>query len=238
MRQQAIEYASGGVQFRSQLFVDERVAGRRPGVLVFPEAFGLNEHALVRAQRLAELGYAALAVDPHGDGKVFADLPSVMPAIRALYGDRVAWRARLQAAYDSLCSQPQVDTGRLAAIGFCFGGACCLELARSGASLAAITTFHAGLMAEAEGDAGRVRSKVLICNGADDPLIKSEVLDSVLAELKRDGVDWQLINYGNTSHSFTNPEVDARGMPGFRYNAAAERRSWAAMRELFDEVFI
>lgn len=237
MRQQTVEYSSGGTRFVGQLFWSGCGSEPRPGVLVFPEAFGLNEHAIVRAKRLAELGYVALAVDPHGEATVFADLPSVSPAIRALYADRAGWRARLQAAYEALCAQSLVDTQRIAAIGFCFGGACCLELARSGVALAAITTFHAGLMPEAEGDAGKVRSKVLICNGADDPLIKAEVLEAVLAALKRDGVDWQLISYGNASHSFTNPEVDARGMPGFRYNAEAERRSWAAMRALFDEVF-
>lgn len=237
MRQQAIEYGVGGTRFIGQMFWSGCGVGPRPGVLVFPEAFGLNEHAIVRAKRLAELGYVALAVDPHGEARVYSDLPSVSPAIRALYADRAGWRARLSAAYDSLCAQPQVDASRLAAIGFCFGGACCLELARSGAALAAIVTFHAGLMAEADGDAERIRAKVLICNGADDPLIKADVFEAVLAALRRDGVDWQLLDHGNTGHSFTNPEVDARDMPGFRYNAAAERRSWAAMRGLFDEVF-
>jgi dienelactone hydrolase len=237
MQVQQIDYESGGLRFKGQLFWDEGLSGKRPGVLVFPEAFGLNEHATIRAQRLAELGYIAFAADPHGEGTVFPDLASVSPAIRTLYGDRNAWRARLRAAFDALRAQPQVDSGRIAAIGFCFGGACSLELARSGASLAAIVTFHAGLIAEVEGDAGRLAARVLICNGADDAMVKPEVLDAVIGEFKRDGVDWQLINYGNTVHSFTNPDADARGVPNFRYSAEAERRSWAAMRGLFDEVF-
>ncbi len=237
MKQQLLEYTAGGITFKGQLFLGEDLSDKRPGVIVFPEAFGLNEHALVRARRLAELGYVAFAADPHGDGTVFPDLPSVSPAIRALYADRNAWRARLLAAFDALRAQPQVDSGRIAAIGFCFGGACCLELARSGAPLAAIVTFHAGLIVETDGDAGRIKAKVLVCNGADDAVVKSEALDAVIAEFRRDGVDWQLIQYGNTVHSFTNPDADARGVPNFRYSADAERRSWAAMRGLFDEVF-
>ncbi len=237
MKAQQIDYRAGDLNFRGQLFWDESHSGKRPGVLVFPEAFGLNEHATLRAERLARLGYIAFAADPHGDGQVFPDLPSVSPAIRLLYGDRRAWRARLLAAYEALCAQPQVDAGRVAAIGYCFGGACCLELARGGAPLAAIVTFHAGLIAEVEGDAGSVKAKVLICSGADDAMVKPEVLDAVTGELRRDGVDWQLISYGNTVHSFTNPDADARGVANFRYSADAERRSWAAMRGLFDEIF-
>ncbi|MDP9139913.1 MAG: dienelactone hydrolase family protein [Pseudomonadota bacterium] len=237
MEKQQIDYSEGRLNFRGQLFWDESLRGRRPGVIVFPEAFGLNEHALIRARRLAELGYVAFAADPHGDGTVFPDLPSLSPAIRALYGDRNAWRARLRAAFDALCAQPQVDSGRIAAIGYCFGGTCCLELARSGASLAAIVTFHAGLIAEVDGDAGRVKAKVLICNGADDTMVKPEVLDAVIGEFRRDGVDWQLIHYGNTVHSFTNPDADERGVANFRYSAVAERRSWAAMRGFMEEVF-
>lgn len=237
MKTQKIEYTNGGTRFVGELFWDETLGDRRPGVLVFPEAFGLNEHARVRAGRLAELGYVALAVDPHGEGAVYRDLPSVVPVIKQLYTDRAEWRARLAAAFDALVAQPQVDAARIAAIGFCFGGACCFELARSGAPLAALATFHAGLLPEQVGDAGRIRAKVLICHGADDPLVKKETLDAVTAELKRDGVDWQLASYGGAGHSFTDPTANERKLPGFGYHEAAERRSWAAMRQLFGEAF-
>jgi dienelactone hydrolase len=237
MKTQQIEYVSGKTRAIGQLYWDEAQTGPRPGVVVFPEAFGLNAHAREHAQRLAQLGYVALAADPHGDGTVFADLPSVMPAIRALYTDRAEWRARITAAFDTLVAQPQVDANRIAAIGFCFGGASSLELARTGAPLAAIATFHAGLVAELDGDAGKIRAKVLICQGAEDPVIKQEAMDAVTAELRRDKIDWQLISYGNTSHSFTDTTADQRNMPGFGYNARAAQRSWTTMRHLFDEAF-
>lgn len=237
MKQQTLEYGEGPQKFVGRLIWDDSLTSPRPGVLVFPEAFGLNEHAIERAERLARLGYAALAADPHGGGKVFDDLPSLGPAILALYGDRALWRARARAAFDALAALSQVDARRIAAIGFCFGGATCLELARSGAPLAAITSFHAGLMPEQEGDAGRISGKVLICHGAADPIVKREALDAVTAALQRDRVDWQLHSYGGAGHSFTDPAADARGAPGFGYHAAADRRSWAAMRSLFEEVF-
>ncbi len=237
MHQQPIETIENGQRHIHQLFFDKTRPGPRPGILVFPEAYGLGEHALQRAERLAALGYAALAVDIHGEGREFSDLTQVRPAIVALFGDRPAWRARLRAALDVLLAQPQVDGSRTGAIGFCFGGACCLELARSGAPLNAIVTFHAGLQAPLEADAGQIKAKVLICHGSQDPLLKPEALDAVLAELSRDRVDWQLLSFGGTGHSFTNPDADARGVPGFAYNANADRRSWASMQGLFTEVF-
>lgn len=237
MKQDVIEYGNGRRSFVGRLFRDESLRGPLPGVLVFPEAFGLDRHSYERAQRLAQMGYVALAADPHGDAAYFDDLASVSPAIRALYADRAEWRSRAQAALDALVAQPHVNGERLGAIGFCFGGTTCLELARSGAPLKAIVTFHAGVLPELEGDAGRIVGRVLICHGADDPIVKKEALDAVIAELRRDGVDWQLLSHGNTGHSFTHPQADARGVPGFAYNAQAERRSWAAMRALFDEAF-
>jgi dienelactone hydrolase len=238
MKTRAIEYRSGERRCIGHLAWDETQSGPRPGVLVFPEAFGLNEHARLRAERLAQMGYVALAADLHGDGKVFADFPSLMPSIKALSSDRAGWRAHTQAALSALTAQAEVDARRIAAIGFCFGGACCFELARSGAPLAAIATFHAGIVAELAGDSGQIKARVLICNGADDPVVKQEALDAVVAELRRDKIDWQLIQYGNASHSFTDPEADQRNAPGFGYNQLAEARSWAAMQQLFAEAFL
>jgi len=237
MKLQSIEYTSGQTRAIGHLAWDESRPGPRPGVVVFAEAFGLNDHARLHAERLAQLGYVAFAADLHGDGRVYRDLPSVIPAIQALYGDRTELRARAQAALDTLIAQPQVDGRRTAAIGFCFGGATCLELARTGAALAAIATFHASITPELAGDAGKIRSKVLICHGADDPVVKKDALDAVIAELRRDRVDWQFAQYGNTVHSFTDAGADHRGMPGFGYSASASARSWQAMRLLFDEAF-
>ena len=239
MKSTSIEYTNGKQTFIGYLTWDETQTGKRPGVVVFPEAFGLNAHARERADRLAKLGYVALGADFHGDGKVFNDLAALRPSMQALYGDRAEWRSRAQAALDTLVAQPQVDGNRTAAIGFCFGGTTALELARSGAPLSAITTFHAGLLPGLPEDAGRIRAKVLICHGAEDPLVQKETIDAVMNEFRRDKTDWQFIYYGNTFHSFTEPEADKRSgnVPTFAYSKKAEERSWAAMRHLFEESF-
>lgn len=232
-----LEYTDGKTRFVGDLVWDETKAGRRPGVVVFPEAFGLNEHARTRAERLAQLGFVALAADPHGEAALLNDMARLGPAIKALYEDRSVWRARARAALDALVAQPNVEAGRTAAIGFCFGGSTCLELARSGAPLAAIATFHASLLPELAGDIGQIRAKVLVCHGAEDPLMKKETVDAVMAEFRRDKIDWQFIYYGNAAHSFTDPDADLRKVPGFAYSKVAEDRSWALMRQLFDEAF-
>jgi dienelactone hydrolase len=237
MKTQRLDYTDGKTKFVGYLAWDETQTGQRPGVVVFPEAFGLSDHARKRAERLAQLGYVALAADPHGEGFVYEDMASISPVMQALFADRSMWRSRAKAALDALVACPQVDGARLGAIGFCFGGTTCLELARSGASLRAITTFHAGLNTGLPEDAGRIRAKVLVCHGAEDPLVPKEAIDAFMAELRRDKVDWQFTYHGNAVHSFTNPESDARGVPGLGYNKNAEERSWAAMRHLFNEAF-
>lgn len=237
MKTQTLEYTDGKTKFIGYLAFNEKADGRRPGVVVFPEAFGLDEHERQCAGRLAQLGYVALAADLNGGGVVNNDMAKVGPAIQALYSDRAEWRARARAAFDALLAQPQVDRQRIAAIGFCFGGTTALELMRSGAPLAAVATFHAGLLPGLPEDAGRVRARLLVCHGAEDPLVKKEAIDALMAELRRDKVDWQLIHYGNAAHSFTNPHADQRNIPGLAYDKKTEARSWSAMRQLFDEAF-
>lgn len=237
MKNREIRYTDGRTQFAGEFHWDDGRSGTRPGVVVFPEAFGLNDHARERARRLAALGYAALAADLHGDARLIDDMEKLRPRMEGLFGDRAGWRALARAALDTLVAQPEVDGDRLAAIGFCFGGTTSLELARSGAPLAATVTFHAGLLPELPEDAGKIRGRVLVCHGAEDPLVQKEAIDAVMGEWRRDGVDWQFTFYGKAAHSFTDPEADARGMPGLAYEPLTESRSWTAMRNLFDEVF-
>ena len=237
MQTQSLKYSNGKKNFVGYLAFDETRQGARPGIVVFPEAFGLNDHARERARRLAEIGYVALAADLHGDGVVYPDIASVSPVIQALYTNRAEWRSMAQAAFDALLAQPLVDRKHIGAIGFCFGGTTCLELARTGAAVGAVTTFHAGLNVGLPEDAGRIRSKVLICHGADDPLAQKSGIEAFMEEMRRDKVDWQFVYHGNAVHSFTAPEADKRGAPAFAYNKNAEGRSWAAMRHLFDETF-
>ncbi len=237
MKTQTLRYTDGKTKFIGHLASDDTRAGRRPGIVVFPEAFGLGDHARERAERLAQLGYVALAADINGEGAMIEDMAQLGPLIQSFYTDRSEWRARARAALDALLAQPQVDRARVAAIGYCFGGTTALELARTGATLAVIGTFHAGLIAELPEDRGRIRAKVLVCHGAEDPLVKKEAIDTLMAELRRDKADWQVVYYGNAVHSFTNPEANARQVPGLAYDKKADERSWAAMRHLFDESF-
>lgn len=237
MKTQQLAYTNGRTKFIGHLAWDDTAQGARPGIIVFPEAFGLGDHARERANRLAQAGYVALAADMHGGGLVHKDLAAVGPIIQALYTDRAAWRSIATAALDALIAQPFVDRNRIGATGFCFGGTTCLELARTGAAVGAIATFHAGLNVGLPEDAGRMRSKVLICHGSEDPLVKKEAIDAFMEEMRREKVDWQFLYQGNAVHSFTEPGADKRGLPAFAYNKNAEARSWAAMSHLFDETF-
>jgi dienelactone hydrolase len=208
-------------------------------VLVFPEAFGLGEHAISRARRLAELGYVALASDLHGDGRLVDGLDEAVGLLQPLFADPSKTRARAGAALEALLARPEVDRGRIAAIGYCFGGTMALELARGGAAIKAVAGFHSGLgTAAPKTDARAIQARVLVCIGADDPMIPPEQRAGFESEMREAGVDWQMHLYGNTVHSFTNPEASRRNMPdAIRYSAEADRRSWTSMRALFDEVF-
>jgi dienelactone hydrolase len=185
VKTQELVYTAGKVRAVGYLAWDETLKDRRPGVVVFPEAFGLNDHARERADRLARLGYVALAADVNGDGAVYHDMAQLRPVIGGLYGDRAEWRARARAAEDE----------------------------------------------------GRLHAKVLVCHGDKDPIVTKEGIDTFLAELRRDNVDWQFTYHGKAAHSFTDPTADQRNSPAFAYSKLAEDRSWAAMRHLFEEVF-
>ena len=233
-----ITYQADGLAMQSHLYWDEARPGPRAGVLVFPEAFGLGEHAKSRAQRLAELGYVALACDLHGHGQVFEDLGYVMGLINPMRDHPEHTRARAQGGLDALLARAEVDPSRIAAIGYCFGGTMALELARSGALIAGAVGFHSGLATTKPEDARNIGGKVLVCIGADDPGIDAAQRGAFEDEMRAGGVDWQMNVYGGVVHSFTNPAADKLGRPDFaRYDAKVDARSWSEMRAFFDEIF-
>jgi dienelactone hydrolase len=237
MHSQQIAYEADGLRMSSQLFY-EPGAHRRPGILVFPEAFGLGGHALGRAERLAQMGYIALACDLHGDRRNITDLQEVMSLIGGLRAEVSRIRARALAGLEVLRQRAEVDPHKIAAIGFCFGGTMALELARSGADVAAVVGFHSGLATVAPQDAQNIKGKVLVCIGADDPGIPIEQRKAFEEEMRTGRVDWQMNVYGGVVHSFTNPDADKAGRPEqLRYDAKADTRSWQEMRALFEEVF-
>jgi Dienelactone hydrolase and related enzymes len=238
MNTETLTYESDGLHMISHLYYDEGEAGPRPGVLVFPEAFGLGEHAKSRAERLAGLGYVTLACDLHGEGRVLSDLNEAMALIAPLRADPSRTRARASAALDALRGRAEVDASRIAAIGYCFGGTMALELARGGAEVVGVVGFHSGLATARPEDAKNIRGKILVCIGADDPSIPLEQRTAFEKEMREGGVDWQMNLYGGVVHSFTNSQADRLGRPEMaRYNAKADARSWAEMRAFFDEIF-
>jgi len=237
MKTETIEYKDGDVTLRGYLAFDEKKSGKRPGVLVMPEAFGLGEHAKKRAERLAELGYVAFAGDPYGNGIELANLPDAMKHAMPLFADPAKLRQRGRAALDFLASTPHTDASRLASIGFCMGGTFSLELARDGAPLKGIVSFHGGLQTQRPAEAGKVKAKILVCTGADDTMIPAEQVNAFEAEMIKAGADWQVITYGGAKHSFTNPNSDSLAMPGIGYNKVVDARSWKAMADFFEEIF-
>jgi dienelactone hydrolase len=234
MHHETLTYQADGLAMRSQLFF-EPGSGRRPGVLVFPEAFGLGEHAISRAERLAKMGYVALACDLHGDGRVVDDLQEAIALLQPLLADASRTRARAGGGLKALIGRSEVDTARVASIGFCFGGTMSLELARAGADVKAVVGFHSGLAASGtKADANSLKARILVCIGADDPMIPPEQRADFEVEMRDARADWQMHLYGNTVHSFTNPEAAKRNMPeAIRYSAEADARSWASLQALF-----
>ncbi len=236
MNHETLTYRADGLTMTSQLFW-EPASGPRAGVLVFPEAFGLGPHAIARAERLAAMGYVALACDLHGDGRLIDDLQEAIAALQPLFADPARTRARAAGALQALAARPEADAARIAAIGFCFGGTMALELARAGADIRAVVGFHSGLgTAAPKSDARNIKAKVLVCIGADDPMIPADQRATFEAEMRDAGVDWQMDLYGGTVHSFTNPDAAKRAMPdAIRYSPEADARSWAALQQLFAE---
>jgi dienelactone hydrolase len=237
MKTESIEYQDGAVTLRGFLAYDDKEAGKRPGILVMPEAFGLGTHAKERAERLAALGYVALAGDPYGNGVEYNDIQEAIKYAGALLEDPTKFRQRARVALDKLASFPQVDPNRLAAIGYCMGGTFALELARDNAPLKGIVSFHGGLETQRPAVSGQVKAKILVCTGADDPFVPVAQANALAEEMTKAGVDWQIISYGGTVHSFTNPDAAKAGMQGVAYNKSADERSWKAMTAFFNEIF-
>jgi dienelactone hydrolase len=234
---QTVEYKQGDTTLEGYLAYDDAIAGKRPGVLVVHQWLGLTDYEKGRAEQLAALGYVAFCADIYGKGVRPKDTAEAGVLAGKYKSDRALLRLRVNAGLDALEKNELVDTARVAAIGYCFGGTTVIELARSGANIAGIVSFHGGLDSPTPADGKNIKCKVLICHGADDPYEKPADLAAFEDEMRQANVDWVLIKYGGAVHSFTQPMAGNDNSKGAAYNERADRRSWAAMKMFFAGIF-
>lgn len=235
-----VSYKDGKTVMKGFIAYDDAIKGKRPGVLVVHEWWGHNEHARNNAKRLAAAGYTALAVDMYGDGKT-ADHPDKAGEFSGMVRKNLKlMKARFNAARKLLKKHKTVNRKHIAAIGYCFGGSVVIQMASVGTDLDAVVSFHGGLGGLEPAKKGKVKAKMLVLNGADDPFVKSEQIEAFKKNMDAAGADYKFINYPGAKHSFTNPGADANGkkfnLP-LQYNAEVDKASWNEMLALFKKVF-
>ncbi len=233
-----IDYRGGGTALQGFLAWDDAAKGKRPGVLVIHEWWGLNEHARAQAVRLAKAGFVAFALDMYGKGKVATHPSDATAFMKEATKDPEVTAARFDAGLAVLKQQPQVDAGKIAAFGYCFGGGVALDRARAGEDLTAVVTFH-GALGQATGHArpGIVKPAILVLTGGADPMITAAQVQAFEQEMKDAGANVKVITYPNARHSFTNPDAGKAGMEGLAYDAAADQQSWEAAMAFLKQRF-
>ena len=233
-----VEYEQGGVTLEGFHVFDDAISGKRPAVLVIHQWTGLSDYEKMRSRKLAELGYNVFAADIYGKG--IRPVPPAAGQEAGKYtGDRDLFRARLTAALEVLKKDERTDTAKIAAIGYCFGGTGALELARSGADIAGVVSFHGSLDAAAGKSApdGGVKAKILVLHGSKDPHVPTEQVLAFGKEMDAAGADWQFTAYSDAVHSFTQKMAGDDPSKGSAYNEKADKRSWEAMKVFFAEIF-
>jgi len=237
VKTQLITYKDGDATLEGYLAYDDEIKGKRPGVLVVHEWTGINPNIEEKTQMLAKLGYIAFAADIYGKG-IRPTTPDDAAKQATIYkSDRKLMRSRVLAGLNELRKQELTDTKKLAAIGYCFGGTVVLELARSGADISGVVSFHGGVDPVNPEDAKNIKAKILALHGADDPYVKMDEVLRFQDEMRKAGVDWQMVFYGGAVHSFTNPFAGNDNSKGAAYNEKAAQRAWQAMQLFFSEIF-
>jgi dienelactone hydrolase len=235
MKTNDVDYKQGDVALRGYLAYDDKVKEPRPGVILVHEWWGLTDHMKALTREIAELGYVALAIDMYGKG-VVTDKSDEASKLAGQFKDDKLRRERAKAGYDALLATNLVDKSRVAAIGFCFGGTTVLHMAYSGLDLAGVVSFHGSLVPPGEADAGKIKAKILVLHGADDPLVSAESIAKFQEGVRKAKADWQMMYYGGAVHSFTNPGADKAGNAAVKYDTRADKRSRTHMKAFFDEV--
>ena len=235
-----VVYQAGDTVMKGYLAFDKARTGKRPGVLVVHEWWGLTDYCRMRARMLAELGYTALAVDMFGDGQTALNPDDAKRLTGEVMKDPKVAEARFNAALEFLKNQKTVDPKRLAAMGYCFGGGVVLYMARQGIDLKGIVSFHGNLGADKPVGPGVIKAKILVQNGDADQFTAPTQIAAFKQEMTNAGVDYRFVSYPNAKHSFTNPEADEYAgkfnLP-VGYNAAADKQSWAEMKRFFADLF-
>lgn len=237
MKTRTLSYDVDGTAVESVLVYDDAGAAKRPALVMVPNWMGVNDAQVDKAKAIAGKDYVILVADVYGKATRPANADEAGKAAGAMYADRAALRARVNAALDQLAhaEDAPVDAAKLGAIGFCFGGATALELARSGANIAGVVSFHGNLSTSLPAKTGDVKAKVLALNGADDSYVPAEQIQDFTKEMQGAGIDWQFVNLGGAVHCFAEP--DQNNGPGCVYNERAAKRAFRMMHDFFDEAF-
>lgn len=233
----AVDYRDGDTRLHGYFAWDDAIEGRRPGVIVVHEWWGLDDYARRRAEALARLGYVAFAVDMYGEGRVTEHADEAQAWMKQINANVAQWQRRALLGVDILRKHEFVDPTRVAAIGYCFGGATVMQMAYSGADLKGVASFHGSLPVPTGEQAAAIRSSVMVAHGSADAYVPAEQIAKFTAAMEESGVDWQMVFYGGARHSFTVPGADARGNPNLAYNEKADRRSWSQLQAFLEEVF-
>lgn len=237
---EAIEYQAGELTLNGFIAYDNSHENPRPGVLVVHEWWGHNEYARNRAKMLAELGYVALAVDMYGEGKATQHPKEAAEFMQAVMKNKDVAAERFNAALETLQQHPMLQTDQIAAIGYCFGGAVVLEMARRGMDLAAVASFHGSLATDNPAQAGKVKAEIIVFHGEDDSLIPAETVVAFKEEMSTAEVSLKFVNYPGVQHSFTNPDADkfaAEYDLPLAYDAEADQDSWQQLQEFLISIF-
>jgi dienelactone hydrolase len=232
-----VTYDDEGTTLTGYLYWDDAVEGKRPGVLVIHEWWGLNDYAKKRAGMLAELGYVAFAADMYGGDQVTDKPEQASEWMQEITADVELWRLRADAGLAQLRASELVDSDKVAAIGYCFGGGTVMQMAYGGADVDGVVSFHGSLPAAPEEVKGQIKPEILVLHGQADSFIAPEVVTNFQNKLEEAGANWEMDIYGGARHGFTNPDVGDYGIDNLQYDAQADARSWQRMQSFFDEIF-
>ncbi len=239
--EQSINYTHNGDNLKSYIYYDDTITTKIPAVLVAHEWWGLNDYAKYRAKELAKLGYVGFAIDMYGSDKKTKHGKQAKQWMQGITKNKDIWVARANFAYNLIKKHNKVNANKIAAIGYCFGGATVIQMAYSGIDLKAIISFHGSLIPATYEQANNIKASILINNGASDKFVSTESINKFQKSLDGSNVDWQFINYSDAKHGFTNKKADEYGqinaINNLAYNKLADKRSWLAMQNLLTEVF-